>query len=273
MRFSVITVCYNDKTGLENTIKSVIKQTSSNFEYIIIDGASTDGSIDIIKKYRRHINYWISEPDNGVYSAMNKGIKVAKGEYTIFMNSGDIFYTNDVLEKIDALNIESDLAVGRANMIKNGKVISSVEPPQEIMLGFWIYHSVIHQAAFMRTSMLKEKLYDENLKIVSDWKYMFEEYITRQYTYTAIPITICCYDTSGISSNNERRIHERHKVLKELLPPMLYSEAIKYEGMKNIFLNSHIINSMNESLKHRTLLRFYNVVIPIVLRLFKLIKR
>lgn len=273
MKYSVITVCYNDKVGLEKTIKSVIDQTYNDFEYIIIDGASTDGSVEIIKKYNSKINYWISESDSGVYSAMNKGIKIAKGEYTIFMNSGDIFNSNDVLKKINALDIQSDLAVGIANMTKEGKVFSSVIPPQEITLGFWVYHSVIHQAAFMRTTKLKEKLYDDNLRIVSDWKYMLEEYINREYTYTAIPLTICCFDTSGISSNYEKRINERHKVLKELLPPMLYKEVIRYEGLKPMYYDSTFLNSLNETFKFRTLYRFYSLIFPIILRSYKFIKK
>lgn len=273
MKFSIITVCYNDKEELQKTIQSVIAQTSINYEYIIIDGGSIDGSVDIIKKYASKIDYWISEPDKGVYSAMNKGIKIAQGEYMIFMNAGDTFYSNDILEKVDKLNLQRDLAVGKASMVRNGKENSIVTPPREVTLGFWLYHSVIHQAAFMRTSMLKEKLYDETLRIVSDWKYMLEEYITRTYTYQSIPFTICCFDTTGISSNNVKRINEREQVLKEILAPMIYAEYKKYAGLKPIYANSTFIESLNETFKFRTLYKFYSFIIPYILKIYKRIKK
>ena len=88
MKLSIITVNYNDAKGLERTILSVISQTKHNFEFIVIDGGSTDGSIDVIKKYEGNINYWVSEPDGGIYQGMNKGLRQAKGDYVNFMNSG-----------------------------------------------------------------------------------------------------------------------------------------------------------------------------------------
>ena len=91
MKYSIITINYNHIEGLKRTIDSVISQTSSNYEYIIIDGGSTDGSVNIIKEYKEHLVYWISEKDNGVYHAMNKGVAQAQGDYCIFMNSGDCF--------------------------------------------------------------------------------------------------------------------------------------------------------------------------------------
>jgi len=100
MKFSIITVNYNNKTGLFNTIKSVINQTFSDFEFIIIDGGSDDGSIEVIKEYSDRITYWVSERDNGIYNGMNKGIVQAKGDYVNFMNSGDTFYSNNTLENV-----------------------------------------------------------------------------------------------------------------------------------------------------------------------------
>ena len=100
MKLSVITINFNNRDGLRKTIESVVNQTFKDFEYIIIDGGSTDGSVDVIKEYADRIDYWVSEPDKGIYNAMNKGIDVAKGEYCIFMNSGDCFYVNDVYENV-----------------------------------------------------------------------------------------------------------------------------------------------------------------------------
>lgn len=97
---SVITVAYNEETTIEKTILSVVTQNYSPIEYIIIDGGSTDGTVDIIRKYESHITYWISEKDEGIYDAMNKGLKYASGEWSIFMNSGDWFYDETVIEKV-----------------------------------------------------------------------------------------------------------------------------------------------------------------------------
>ena len=97
MKYSIITVNFNNKEGLLKTIESVIHQTFRDFEFIIIDGGSTDGSVDVLKEYSSQINYWVSEPDGGIYQGMNKGLRQAKGDYVNFMNSGDCFYSASVL--------------------------------------------------------------------------------------------------------------------------------------------------------------------------------
>lgn len=272
MKFSVITVCFNDHEGIEKTVRSVVEQTCSDYEYIIIDGGSTDGSIDVIEKYRDNIHYWVSEKDNGVYAAMNKAIRAAKGDYCIFMNSGDSFFSNDVLEKVEHLNLDCNLAVGGASMTRKGKQISLVIPPDNVCIGFWLYHSVIHQAAFMCTTYLKEKLYDESLKIVADWKYMLSEYVNRRYIYQSIPFTICCFDTSGMSSNEEKRNMEREKVLKEVLPPMIYDDYKKYAGLKPLYSNDALLNNLNEVFKYRTLVQILSKSLSVILKLYTSLK-
>ncbi len=102
-KVSIVTVVYNDAKGLEKTIKSVINQTYKNVEFIIIDGGSTDGTVEIIKKYEDYIDYWVSEEDKGIYDAMNKGIKAATGTWINFMNAGDVFVDCEVLSSIDFL--------------------------------------------------------------------------------------------------------------------------------------------------------------------------
>ena len=109
MKLSIITVNLNNKTGLEKTVKSVCSQTFEEFEFIIIDGGSTDGSLDIIKRYEDNISCWVSEQDKGVYNAMNKGIKMAKGEYLQFLNSGDSLINSDVLNKVFKENKTEDI--------------------------------------------------------------------------------------------------------------------------------------------------------------------
>ena len=99
MKFTIITINYNNVKGLKKTIDSVISQNFSDYEFIIIDGASTDGSVDIIKEYSPHISYWVSEPDKGIYHAMNKGITVSRGEYLLFLNCTRVYGGMSVLRK------------------------------------------------------------------------------------------------------------------------------------------------------------------------------
>lgn len=108
IKISIITICYNSSKTIEQTILSVLGQTYQNYEYIVIDGGSTDGTVDILHKYSRKIN-WISEPDRGIYDAMNKGIRLSKGEWLNFMNAGDCFASNDVLEKIFSYEYPEDI--------------------------------------------------------------------------------------------------------------------------------------------------------------------
>ena len=100
MKLSIITVNYNDAKGLQRTIESVLCQTFHDYEFIVIDGGSTDGSVEVIKRYEKYIDYWVSEQDGGIYPGMNKGLRQAKGEYVNFMNGGDCYHSSDVLEKI-----------------------------------------------------------------------------------------------------------------------------------------------------------------------------
>lgn len=268
---SVITVCYNDIAGLRQTIKSVLSQDYTDYEYIIIDGGSTDGSAELIAGYSEYISYWVSEKDNGVYSAMNKGVEKASGEYCIFMNAGDTFVDNNVLSHAAPVLCYADLIVGKANMTRNNEIISTVTPPQKISLGFWLYHSVIHQAAFMRLDSLKERMYDEKLSIVSDWKYMITEYVTGKYDYKSLAFPICNFDTTGISSDNALRMTERESVIKELLPPMLYKEYRDYQNLKNLYVNIPFMDTLNEIFKYRSLVRFLTIFNRYLLKAYKLV--
>lgn len=113
MKYSIITVNYNNKEGLRNTIESVIHQTYRDFEFIVIDGGSTDGSAEVLKEYDSQITYWVSEKDKGIYNAMNKGIAKATGDYLNFMNSGDCFYDEGVLGRVARVETDADFIVGR----------------------------------------------------------------------------------------------------------------------------------------------------------------
>lgn len=115
---SIITINFNNKNGLIKTLNSVISQTCKEFEWIIIDGGSTDGSKELLENYSEHITYWVSEPDNGIYHAMNKGIRVAKGDYLQFLNSGDYLANNKTIEDFYNENFTDDVIYGNAIIVK-----------------------------------------------------------------------------------------------------------------------------------------------------------
>lgn len=154
MKYSIITINFNNRDGLRRTIESVVNQTYRDFEYIIIDGGSIDGSVDIIKEYADKIDYWVSEPDKGIYNAMNKGITMAHGEYLNFMNSGDCFFDKERLQKIEDLNSDSDIIVGKDLHIdsKSGKSATSVISHR---LGFFHFYTttIPHQSAFIKKKL------------------------------------------------------------------------------------------------------------------------
>lgn len=220
MKLSIITVNYNDAIGLERTIKSVISQTYHDFEFIIIDGGSTDESVEVIKKYEEHIDYWVSEHDGGIYCGMNKGLHQAQGEYVNFMNGGDCFYSPQVLEQIFSLGIETDIITGthvdspHPNIGKNGVTM------YDLCTG-----AIDHQASFIKREVALRHPYDEKYKIVSDWKFFIEALIIDNCTFYYTDTIVVNVDMSGISNSNKvLNNQEREAVLNELLPERILAD-------------------------------------------------
>lgn len=229
MLFSIITINYNNCEGLRRTIESVIGQTFNDFEFLVIDGCSTDGSVDIIKEYAASISYWVSERDNGIYHAMNKGITQAHGDYCIFMNSGDCFYNNNVLRIIESVNSNDDIIIGKVSVNKPGVVISP--PPKGELTFYHLYSgSIPHQGSFIRTELLRKKPYDENLRISSDWKFFVQTIIIDNCSVRFVDEYVAKYDLNGFSSDNPKLMREeKERVLKELFPPRVLED---YRMMK-----------------------------------------
>ncbi len=219
MKYSIITVNYNNKNGLQETIESVIHQTYRDFEYIVIDGGSTDGSIDVLEKYSDQITYWISEKDNGIYSGMNKGIAASTGEYLNFMNSGDCYYNNQVLEHLTQ-HLDKDIIVGRDYHYnaKTGQGFATILPKRISMLTFYI-QTLPHQSTFFRKELFKDCLYDENLRIVSDIKFYIQKICIEDCSLQLIDDIICRREPDGISNaRSSCRITEHQNVIKQVLP-------------------------------------------------------
>ncbi len=201
MLISIITINLNNLKGLIKTFESVINQSNKDYQFIVIDGGSTDGSIDYIKKNESFFSYWISEPDKGVYHAMNKGLEKAEGDFCIFLNSGDRFYSNYILSEVSNL-IQSnyDLVYGLIAWDHQ----SDLWNPKEGYKPFEITTDspIPHQGSFFKTSTLKEYGgYNENYKIISDWCVMFD-YIVSKKSLKKISLIISQCEKQGISVLN-----------------------------------------------------------------------
>jgi len=188
-KITVVTVTYNAEQFLEKTIKSVIEQDYPNVEYIIIDGSSKDGTIDIIKQYEKYITYWISESDGGIYDAMNKAIDAATGEWINFMNAGDSFVDSTTLEKfISDLNPQTELYNGAINFIVNENQKVTYRPPNRLDK-VWTSMPCWHQASFIKTSLMKKYKYSLEYKIAGDHEFYLRCYNNNhkfQFTHRSI---------------------------------------------------------------------------------------
>jgi len=205
MKLSIITINKDNALELEKTCQSVMCQTFDDFEWIVIDGASSDNSCEIIKKYSKKITYWISEPDTGVYNAMNKGIKKAQGEYCFFLNSGDLFADNNILKKIFDKNLQEDIIYGNIYLVEKNDKKRVYYPPDKWTFRTFLITTIPHQSAFIKKQLFLEiSLYDETLKIVSDWAFFLTAIVIYNKTYIHLPYFISFYDKGGISSDADK---------------------------------------------------------------------
>ena len=239
---SVITVCYNHAKGLKHTMKSVLEQTYDGMEYIIIDGGSTDGSRELIEAHKERLGYWRSEPDGGIYDAMNKGLAKAQGEYCLFLNAGDYFCDKKVLDTIFAdKNNEEDLIIGRQKFY-DGKGRLSVAwsiRKEDINERFFWSNTLPHQSTFIKTSLLRELGgYDLHYKICADWAFWYVAVVERHCSLCTIDTAVSLMEKGGVSQNMEKCREEMATFLMEHHSEMKkedwkdiserYSEALMY---------------------------------------------
>lgn len=296
MKLSIITINYNNAEGLRKTLASVAAQTYHDIEHIIIDGGSTDGSVDVIREYAEdqtsnikhntsHIVKWLSEPDKGIYNAMNHGIEIALGrrivnedhtsnithntsqeslndnrstlneslsDYIQILNSGDLLASPDVTERMvnalhsftrSTLNDKIDVPILYGNMIKKdyttGKTLGK-SGEVEYSLRNYYSSTMNHDCCYIRRDLFDiYGLYDENLKIVSDWKWFLQAIGLGSVKPKYVDIDVTIFDASGVSETNlELRNKERRRVLEELLPPAVLADydahAFEIEQMNRL---------------------------------------
>ena len=230
MQFSIITINFNNDEGLRQTINSVVSQIYDDYEYIVIDGGSTDESVNIIRSFSDNIDYWVSEKDRGIYHAMNKGVAQAHGEYCLFMNSGDLFYNNSVLKLVDESDIQDDIVVGKVVINDKDKQISPPPISGELTLYHLYSGSIPHQGSFIKTDLLRKYPYDENLKISSDWKFFVQVLILENRSIRYLDLYVARYDLDGISASNPVLMREeKDNVLADMFPPRVIAD---YKRMK-----------------------------------------
>lgn len=267
MKYSIITINYNNRDGLRRTIESVVNQTFRDFEYIIIDGGSTDGSVEVIKEYADRIDYWVSEPDKGIYNAMNKGILQAHGEYLNFMNSGDCFYNKRVLEKVAFNSKEASIIVGQDCYVnKYGESHASTLPHYPSSLFLYVA-TLPHQSSFFKKDLFEHTLYDERLKIVSDWKFYIQQIILRGASIEYCHAIICLREPDGICDHQpDRMFHERKQVLKELYPNGIQKD---YDIL--CLMDSTSVDRLLQLCKNEKTRIFLTSAIKIIFHIYKLL--
>ena len=252
MKLSIITINWNNAEGLERTLKSVLVQTTREFEHIIVDGASTDGSVDVIKEYVKQVNgdcvdntstiqaqykvKWVSEKDKGIYEAMNKGIRMAKGEYLLFLNSGDALENAEVVENFYKADIKTDIATG-IEKETNGHLIYP-KKEEELSYSFFYDDTLMHQSTFIRRDAFERfGMYNEGNRIVSDWEWFFNAIMKRDASYEPLDFVVALFDGEGIS--NSKRVlqshnEEREGVRQRIMPRVRrdYSELKRLERVE-----------------------------------------
>lgn len=213
IKLSIITINYNNASGLKKTLDSVAIQTCTDCEHIIVDGASSDGSVDVIREYEKNLTSrlsplafhltWLSEPDTGIYNAMNKGIKLAKGEYLLFLNSGDFLIAPNVLERVFAHNLDVDIINAQCNVSDNGKIIWTSPYLSQVTLKDLYFVGLPHQSTFIRRMLFdKYGLYREDFRYNSDMDFWYKSIALGDATICGVDIVTTDYNLDGISTIN-----------------------------------------------------------------------
>lgn len=241
---SIITINFNNSSGLKKTLESVKNQTSKNYEHIIIDGASTDGSVDLIKEflmdseYAKQVSFWCSEKDKGIYDALNKGISHANGRYCLFLNAGDYFADENVVKRFDDYNLTEDIVYTNALIFTRTSERKSVYP--ERLSALYFYTKMInHQNTFIKTECQKKHLYSLNFKILSDREFFLYSFLQEGTTQRYINDVIAKYEAeTGISSINKELAEKEMQEIKKMYftKPMIESLNYFFEEEKALKL-------------------------------------
>lgn len=256
---SVITINYNNAAGLEKTIGSVISQNFTDYEYIVIDGGSGDGSLQMINKYKDKFSYVVSERDKGIYDAQNKGLRSAKGDFLIFLNSGDRFHNENVLKEFADRRIEPDKKIiyGNTLIIKKDNTTNLLIPPQKPDAEFWYANTLNHQAIFTRRSVFNEfGEFNVNFKYASDFELFVKVFVKQPGYFQYIDLLVCDYDDGGVTSMDSHLkyiLEERVVVLKRNFSKKEF-KRIRKKYLRTLPPKKRFVFIVRENKKIRTIL-------------------
>jgi glycosyltransferase involved in cell wall biosynthesis len=215
---SVITINLNNLIGLKNTVESVLSQTFQSFEYIVIDGDSSDGSVDYLKSLGRNLSGLIVEKDNGIYDAMNKGITCAQGEYVLFLNSGDYFYNAQSLSYIAKYCGHAAIVYGNMAVLENG-MMKLQKYPQRLTTHYFLFDTIPHPSTVIRKELFSQfGKYHTNYSIVSDWAFFLDTIIGGNVSYRYVDSVISVFNLKGISSQPGS-----HSIIRKEMDHYLFS--------------------------------------------------
>lgn len=263
MKLSIITINYNDKDGLAKTLDSVWNQQQvfDDFEHIVIDGGSTDGSVGVIEQYAGQLSYWVSEPDKGIYNAMNKGIAQAKGEYLLFLNGGD-WLAPGILSSLPFDTFVEDIVYGDFIYVKENGSKIYVRYADRLTDLFLLIYSIGHPASFIRRSLFRDGGYDESFRVVSDWAFFCEQIIKNRCSVRHIRYDISYFNMYGISARKDMQSiikEEHHRFLAEAnipVTPMLHDNIIeKIETLEHTF--SYLTKSKTDAFLASKRMQYY----------------
>ncbi len=263
MKLSIITVNLNNCDGLRKTVESVLAQSWREFEYLIIDGESTDGSAEYLASVAKDLTWWVSEKDRGIYEAMNKGIERANGEYLLFLNSGDFLANREILEKIHNEFQDTDIVYGDLILqLKDGRLETREYP--DVPDNFFVYeNSLPHPTSFIRKELFKRiGLYNENDRLTPDWQFFMKALFEFGATYKHLRTAVTVYNLDGLSSNPdniEKMNQEKYRFIAEnpkALTPDFFKTLDESRQILRFLGNSRIIRFVF-SLGYLTYLKDY----------------
>ncbi|MDR0799419.1 MAG: glycosyltransferase [Dysgonamonadaceae bacterium] len=240
MKLSIITINLNNAGGLRKTIESVVNQSFADYEYIVIDGGSSDESVEVIRQYAGKIKYWVSEPDTGIYAAMNKGIRAAKGEYCQFLNSGDTLYSSTVLEEVFCKNPATAILSGNMIRIENGceccdRGIAFVRAQKQETVSLFdlLVGTINHPSAFICKDLFDRfGLYNEHYRIASDWIFFLQTVGLNGVPVEYIDVTVARFDSNGISNRQiNLQQDERAAAIRKFVPDSILVDYKQYQKM------------------------------------------
>ncbi|CAG4999688.1 hypothetical protein DYBT9275_02280 [Dyadobacter sp. CECT 9275] len=219
-RLSIITINWNDAEGLAKTVESVVSQITSNCEYIIVDGQSTDGSLEIIKRYADDITSWVSEPKNGIYADMNKGLAMATGDYCLFLNSGDWLCEGSLSRAIKECNGEDIIYFNTKLSYDGEKRFEELRYPKYLTMRSFFNRTIGHQSTLIKRDLfLKYGIYNENYKIHSDYEFWIKTIIIGNVNCKYVDQFLVYYDMNGRSSKpDDNSLLEIDSILMQHLP-------------------------------------------------------